>query len=72
MRLDNCGKEVQEKESKYSDEIAKLKKGKYEAEKKLEEIQHKNLMNNDVQKLNDEQKEVIHCYIDWQFISRIF
>ncbi|KAJ3637497.1 hypothetical protein MTP99_000950 [Tenebrio molitor] len=59
MRLDNCGKEVQEKESKYSDEIAKLKKGKYEAEKKLEEIQHKNLMNNDVQKLNDEQKEII-------------
>ncbi|KAJ3649148.1 hypothetical protein Zmor_020905 [Zophobas morio] len=60
-KLNNVEKELQEKESKYLDEITKLKKGKFEAEKKLEEVQRADLLNHEVplNKPSDEQKEII-------------
>ncbi|RZB89845.1 KLRAQ and/or TTKRSYEDQ domain containing protein [Asbolus verrucosus] len=61
-KLDNFEKETHEKESKYLEEITKLKKTKFELEKKLEEIQSVDLLNSDmaVNKSNDSQEEVTY------------
>ncbi|EFA06081.1 protein phosphatase 1 regulatory subunit 21 [Tribolium castaneum] len=58
-RLDNCEKEYHQKETKYLEDIAKLKRAKYEVEKKVEE-QHMDVLNSDVasNKSSEDQNEV--------------
>lgn len=54
-RLDNREKEFQGKETKFLEEIAKLKKAKYESEKKLDDVLNSDVSSN---KSSEEQNEV--------------
>lgn len=59
-KIENLEKDFHEKESKYLEEIAKLKNVKYDTEKKIEEMQHFGYLNNDIaiNKLSNEHREV--------------